>query len=113
VSRSAGAAGTADASVRGRAFHARADGTSTRRAKDWHSSGVPAVHLVELGALVRDILRSDADHLQAARCHCALQAPAAVFGYWDALQLRVAISNLVSNAVKFGPGGPSRSASDR
>jgi signal transduction histidine kinase len=71
-----------------------------------HSSEVRTLRLVDLRALVFDILQSDSESLQAARCMCSLQAPCMVSGYWDALQLRVAISNLIGNAIKFGPGKP-------
>jgi signal transduction histidine kinase len=71
-----------------------------------HSSEVAAQQRVDLRALVSDILQSDCESLRAARCSWSLQAPVAVAGYWDAIQLRVAISNLIGNAIKFGPGKP-------
>lgn len=71
-----------------------------------HSSEVCALQRVDLRALVLDILQSDCESLRAARCTWSLQAPVAIAGYWDAVQLRVAISNLLGNAIKFGPGKP-------
>jgi signal transduction histidine kinase len=61
---------------------------------------------LDLRALVIEVLRSEEDALHSANCNCSLVAPAAVPGPWDALQLRVAIGNLVSNAIKYGAGRP-------
>jgi signal transduction histidine kinase len=66
----------------------------------------PSAGELDLRALVVDILHSDEDALTSARCSCSLVAPVPVSGSWDALQLRVAISNLVSNAIKYGAGRP-------
>lgn len=61
---------------------------------------------VDLRALVQELLDSDDEALRSARCPYALNAPNAVTGAWDVLQLRVAIGNLISNAAKFGAGRP-------
>jgi signal transduction histidine kinase len=71
-----------------------------------HSSEVCTLRLVDLRSLVYEILQADSESLRAARCSWSLQAPVSVSGYWDALQLRVAIRNLLNNAIKFGPGKP-------
>jgi two-component system OmpR family sensor kinase len=71
-----------------------------------HSSELRTAQVVDLRQIALELIRSDGESLRAARCSCTLQAPAAVFGYWDALQLRVALSNLLSNALKFGAGQP-------
>jgi signal transduction histidine kinase len=71
-----------------------------------HSSEVCTLRLVDLRSLVYEILQADSECLRAARCSWSLQAPVSVSGYWDALQLRVAIRNLLNNAIKFGPGKP-------
>jgi signal transduction histidine kinase len=61
---------------------------------------------VDLRAIVLEVLQSDGEALRSARCTCEFAAPDAVIGHWDALQLRVAIGNLISNALKFGAGRP-------
>jgi anti-sigma regulatory factor (Ser/Thr protein kinase) len=61
---------------------------------------------VDLRAIVLEVLQSDNDALRSAGCTCEFAAPEPVKGHWDALQLRVAIGNLVSNALKFGAGRP-------
>lgn len=71
-----------------------------------HSSEVRTAQAVDLRQLIVELLHSDSESLRAARCSCSLHAPIAVCGFWDALQLRVAISNLLSNAIKFGAGRP-------
>jgi signal transduction histidine kinase len=62
--------------------------------------------VLDLRALVIDVLSCEEDALRSAQCSCSLVAPAPVPGQWDASQLRVAISNLVSNAIKYGAGQP-------
>ncbi|MFY0583065.1 sensor histidine kinase [Cystobacter fuscus] len=60
---------------------------------------------VNLAAVVRDVV-SSFEH-QAARANCALEleAPARVLGQWDVLRLEQIVTNLLSNALKFGAGG--------
>jgi signal transduction histidine kinase len=45
---------------------------------------------------------------QAARMDCSLvlEAPAQVLGEWDVLRLEQVVTNLLSNALKFGAGCP-------
>lgn len=61
---------------------------------------------VDLRKLVLEVLRSDGKCLRAAGCSCSVIVPYAVHGYWDDLQLRAAIRNLLGNAVKRGHGRP-------
>jgi signal transduction histidine kinase len=65
-----------------------------------------SVQHVDLRTIVMDVLHSDGEALRAAHCNCSLVAPIPVLGRWDPLQLRLAIGNLVSNAVKYGAGRP-------
>jgi signal transduction histidine kinase len=61
---------------------------------------------VDLGELVADLVRRIADDLAWARCPLQLEATPGVIGRWDRLQLDLAISNVLSNALKYGPGAP-------
>ncbi|MBM7112908.1 ATP-binding protein [Archangium primigenium] len=59
---------------------------------------------VNLAAIVRDVVTGF--EAQAARAGCALELdlPPRVLGEWDVLRLEQIITNLVSNALKFGAG---------
>ncbi|HLL03085.1 MAG TPA: ATP-binding protein [Myxococcaceae bacterium] len=59
---------------------------------------------VNLAAIVRAVVASF--ETQAARAGCPLEidAPARVLGHWDTLRLEQVVTNLVSNALKFGAG---------
>lgn len=61
---------------------------------------------MDLAALVRDIASRFEE--EAARASCALRVDAdpAVWGDWDPLRLDQVLSNLVSNAIKYGKGKP-------
>jgi signal transduction histidine kinase len=60
---------------------------------------------VDLGQVVRDVL----DRLQPVAVRAGvsfhLQADDDLAGQWDALRLEEIVSNLISNAIKFGRGG--------
>ncbi|WP_437592840.1 PAS domain S-box protein [Sorangium sp. So ce1000] len=62
---------------------------------------------VDLGALLRDILGGgQAALLRRAACPLTVEAPSALSGYWDPLRLEQIITNLLSNASKYGCGKP-------
>jgi signal transduction histidine kinase len=71
-----------------------------------HTALEPMRSVTDLRELAMEVLRANADALNSAECSYALSAPRAVAGRWDALMLRIAINNLVSNAIKFGAGRP-------
>jgi signal transduction histidine kinase len=56
--------------------------------------------------IVRRVLGNFAVQAQAAGCELSLDTPEAVEGVWDAYRLEQVISNLVSNALRYGPGQP-------
>jgi PAS domain S-box-containing protein len=59
---------------------------------------------VDLAALVRDL--ATGFETQAARAGCPLEVEAAgrILGRWDVLRLEQVVTNLLSNALKFGAG---------
>jgi CheY-like chemotaxis protein len=61
---------------------------------------------VELNALVREVVSRFEEQARTAGCALRVDAPGRVFGLWDPLRLDQLISNLVSNAVKYGAGKP-------
>jgi CheY-like chemotaxis protein len=61
---------------------------------------------VELNALVREVLSRFEDQARTSGSALRLDARGRVFGLWDPLRLDQVISNLVSNAIKYGKGKP-------
>jgi signal transduction histidine kinase len=61
---------------------------------------------VDLAALVRDVTERSRDHLQRVGCTLDLRAPAALVGRWDPMRLEQVLTNLLSNAMKYGAGKP-------
>lgn len=57
---------------------------------------------VDLTSLVQDVVARLEDCLASARCTVALAAPGPVLGYWDPLRLDQVVTNLLSNAMKYG-----------
>lgn len=60
---------------------------------------------VDLAALTRDVVDRHAADISRARCAVAVHAPEPVVGRWDRPRLDQIITNLVSNAIKYGQGG--------
>jgi signal transduction histidine kinase len=61
---------------------------------------------VDLASLVRSVVSSLRDELAWAGCVVTLAAAEPVVGQWDAARLEMVISNLLSNAMKYGAGHP-------
>ncbi|MBD9504843.1 hybrid sensor histidine kinase/response regulator [Pseudomonas sp. PDM17] len=59
-----------------------------------------------LADIARRVLGNFAVQAQAAGCELSLETPEVVEGVWDAYRLEQVISNLVSNALRYGPGQP-------
>jgi signal transduction histidine kinase len=61
---------------------------------------------VDLAELAREVVARHADEASAAGCALTLSVDASPAGEWDRLRLDRVLTNLVSNALKFGRGQP-------
>ena len=65
------------------------------------------VEPIDLVEVARQTLESWSGEIARARCEVKLSSPSpAVVGRWDRHRLEQVIANLLSNALKFGPGAP-------
>ena len=60
---------------------------------------------LDLSALVTEVSARFEEVSQQAGCTLAVSAPAPVTGRWDRLALEQVLSNLLTNAIKYGAGG--------
>lgn len=61
---------------------------------------------IDLSKLVRDVAASLEETLAAGRCPVTLNLGRVVAGHWDAVRLGQVVSNLLTNAAKYGAGKP-------
>jgi signal transduction histidine kinase len=61
---------------------------------------------VDLSALVRDVAERFATEAARVGSHISVRADLHVIGQWDRTRLEQVVSNLFSNAIKFGAGRP-------
>src|SRR5262249_36987105 len=61
---------------------------------------------VDLTTLVKDVLRRFSDEFGRVGCKVTLCADGPVSGHWDRLRLEQVLSNLLSNAAKYGAHKP-------
>jgi two-component system, OmpR family, sensor kinase len=66
----------------------------------------PHVEPVDFAEVVREIVESYAPEAAFNRSTLSLEAPRTLPGRWDRLGLEQIVSNLISNAIKFGAGEP-------
>jgi signal transduction histidine kinase len=60
----------------------------------------------DLSALVRDLLQNFAPQIEAAESSVTLQAEQPVVGSWDEFRIEQVISNLLTNALRYGAKSP-------
>ncbi|MBN1203452.1 MAG: PAS domain S-box protein [Myxococcaceae bacterium] len=64
------------------------------------------VSRVELTELVREVVERHAEQATEAGCLISFEAEGELEGWWDRLRLERVVTNLLSNALKFGRGKP-------
>jgi signal transduction histidine kinase len=72
----------------------------------------------ELGEMVEEVVERFRDQLAASHCALELSVQRGVMGTWDRFRLDQAVTNLISNAIKYAPGSVieiqvSRTAKDK
>ncbi|MEY4510659.1 MAG: Oxygen sensor histidine kinase NreB [Pseudomonadota bacterium] len=63
---------------------------------------------VDLSEVVREVVAGFERELAASRSELTLEVPAQVRGSWDRMRLEQIVSNLVSNAIRYGNSSPIR-----
>ncbi|NTX04636.1 HAMP domain-containing histidine kinase [Myxococcus sp. CA040A] len=63
---------------------------------------------MDLSALVRDVTTRYEAQAAAAGCRLELDVPTSLEGMWDRRRMDQAVTNLVTNAIKYGAGKPIR-----
>jgi two-component system, OmpR family, sensor kinase len=68
----------------------------------------PQLEDLDFAQVVREVVDSYTAEAEFHRCNIVTQVPEHAPGRWDRLGAEQIVSNLVSNAIKFGAGGPIR-----
>lgn len=68
---------------------------------------------LDLTALVEAVLLAQRPAMERAGCVLSLTASPGVVGAWDRARIQTVVSNLLANAIKYGPGKPIEVIVDR
>jgi PAS domain S-box-containing protein len=60
----------------------------------------------DLGAVARDVVERFTEEAKEAKCQLVLQGGGDAIGSWDRLRVEQVVTNLLSNALKYGRGAP-------
>lgn len=66
----------------------------------------PHVEPVDFAEVVREVVESYSPEAAFNRAPLSVRIPSTLHGRWDRLALEQIVSNLISNAIKFGAGAP-------
>jgi signal transduction histidine kinase len=61
---------------------------------------------IDLSALAQRVIESLAQQAEAAGCAITLDAPAGIDGTWDEFRIEQVLTNLLTNALRYGGGRP-------
>ena len=71
-----------------------------------HGKLILSPESVDLGSLVKDVVDRFQEQLAAAGCECQLNIENPVRGQWDRYRMEQVVTNLMTNALKYGAGKP-------
>lgn len=60
----------------------------------------------DLSIITKETIDRFSDHLVLANCELKFEAKEPILGLWDQIRIEQAISNLLTNAIKYGEGSP-------